>query len=250
MAESESKKGNQFKGKEKYVKDVFTEIADDYDEMNNVMSLCMINSWHKFMIKKAGDINGKKCLDVGTGTGEIAFQIARKANPLSTIIGVDITPHMLEIAKKKEMKLNLPIKVDWRIGDALNLDIPDNSIDLVTSGYMLRNVCDIFKALSEMYRVVVPGGKVIVAELSKPKNRILLLGYNIYMKRVRRCGYNHDKGKIIDGRQSAYEWLESSIEGFPYGEDMIKIFREVGFKDIRCYTKSMGAVSIYTATKQ
>ncbi|MCQ2086100.1 MAG: ubiquinone/menaquinone biosynthesis methyltransferase [archaeon] len=250
MVEIGSKKGNQFEGKEKYVKDVFTEIADDYDEMNDVMSLRMIHSWHKFMIKKAGDIYGKKCLDIGTGTGEIAFQIAKEAGPFSTIIAVDITPHMLEVAKKKETRLNLPVKIDWRIGDALKLDIPDNSIDLVTSGYMLRNVTDISKALSEMYRVVVPGGKVVVAELSKPKNRILLLGYDMYMKRVRKCGHDHDRGKVIDGRQPAYEWLESSIEGFPYGEDMIKIFEESGFVDTKCYTKSMGAVSIYTATKQ
>ncbi len=248
MAE-ELKKGNQFEGKEEYVKDVFTEIADYYDEMNDIMSMGMVQGWHRFMMKKAGDISGKKCLDVGTGTGEIAFHVARKAGPGSTVIGVDITPRMLELAEKKEKDLDLPVKIDWRVGDALDLDFEDGTFDLVTSGYMLRNVTDILKAVSEMHRVLAPGGKVVVAELSKPKNRIVRYFYNIYMKRIKKYGRKYDKGESIDGRQPAYDWLTSSIEGFPYGEDMVKIFREAGFENARYHVKSFGAVNIYVASK-
>ena len=247
--EEELKKGVQFEGKEEYIKDVFTEIADYYDEMNEIMSMHMVQGWHKFMMRKAGDIAGKRCLDVGTGTGEIAFHVARTAGPGSTVIGVDITPRMLELAAKKERELDLPVKIDWRVGDALNLDIPDDSVDLVTSGYMLRNVTDIQKAVCEMHRVLAPGGRVVVAELSKPKNGVIRFFYNIYMKRVKRYGRKYDKGKSIDGRQSAYEWLTASIEGFPYGEDMVKIFRKAGFEDARFYVKSFGAVNIYMGTK-
>ena len=185
MAEEELKTGVQFEGKEEYIKDVFTEIADYYDEMNEIMSMHMVQGWHKFMMRKAGDIHGKRCLDVGTGTGEIAFHVARTAGEGSTVVGVDITPRMLELAARKESELDLPVKIDWREGDALNLDFPDGSFDLVTSGYMLRNVCDIQKAVSEMHRVLAPGGKVIVAELSKPKNGVIRFFYNIYMKRVK-----------------------------------------------------------------
>ena len=92
MTEEELKKGNQFEGKETYVKDVFTEIADYYDEMNEIMSMHMVQGWHKFMMRKAGDISGKRCLDVGTGTGEIAFHVARKAGTEGKVVGVDITP--------------------------------------------------------------------------------------------------------------------------------------------------------------
>lgn len=249
MVEEELKKGNQFEGKEEYIKDVFTEIAEYYDEMNEIMSMGMVQGWHKFMMKKAGDIHGKRCLDVGTGTGEIAFHVARTAGVGSEVIGVDITPRMLELAAIKEAELDLPVKIDWRVGDALALDIEDNSVNLVTSGYMLRNVTDILQAVSEMHRVLAPGGKVIVAELSKPKNPIVRFGYNIYMKRVKRMGRKYDKGKSIDGRQSAYEWLTTSIEGFPYGEDMVKVFRKAGFDDARFYVKSFGAVNIYVGTK-
>ncbi|MBR7153183.1 MAG: ubiquinone/menaquinone biosynthesis methyltransferase [Candidatus Methanomethylophilaceae archaeon] len=250
MAEEELKKGTQFEGKEEYIKDVFTEIADYYDEMNDIMSMGMVQGWHKFMMRKAGDISGKKCLDVGTGTGEIAFHVARTAGPGSTVIGVDITPRMLELAEKKESELDLPVKIDWRVGDALKLDFEDDTFDLVTSGYMLRNVCDILQAVTEMHRVLAPGGKVIVAELSKPKNAIVRFGYNIYMKRVKRMGRKYDKGKSIDGRHSAYEWLTTSIEGFPYGEDMVKVFKRAGFDDAHFYVKSFGAVNIYVGTKK
>jgi len=249
MTEEELKKGVQFEGKEAYVKDVFTEIAEYYDEMNEIMSMHMVQGWHKYMMRKAGDIKGKRCLDVGTGTGEIAFHVARTAGPGSTIVGVDITPRMLELAAKKESELGLPVKIEWKEGDALNLDIPDNSFDLVTSGYMLRNVTDIQKAVSEMYRVLAPGGKVVVAELSKPDNRFIRFFYDIYMKSIKKKGRKYDKGKAIDGKQPAYDWLTSSIEGFPYGEDMVKIFRKAGFKDATFHVKSFGAVNIYVGSK-
>ena len=249
MAEEELKKGNQFEGKEEYIKDVFTEIADYYDEMNDIMSMGMVQGWHRFMLKKAGNISGKRCLDVGTGTGEIAFHVARTAGAGSTVVGVDITPKMLELAERKEKEMDLPVKIDWRVGDALKLEFEDGSFDLVTSGYMLRNVTDILQAVSEMHRVLAPGGKVVVAELSKPKNAVVRFFYNIYMKRVKRYGRKYDKGKSIDGRQSAYQWLTTSIEGFPYGEDMVKVFRKAGFEDARYYVKSFGAVNIYVGTK-
>lgn len=245
----ELKKGNQFEGKEEYVKDVFTEIADYYDEMNEIMSMHMVQGWHKFMMRKAGDISGKRCLDVGTGTGEIAFHLARTAGADSTVVGVDITPRMLELAARKEKDLVLPVSIDWRVGDALNLDIPDDSFDVVTSGYMLRNVTDIQRAVSEMHRVLAPGGKVVVAELSKPKNSVIRFFYNIYMRRIKKQGRKFDKGKSIDGKQPAYDWLTSSIEGFPYGEDVVKIFRAAGFEDARFYVKSFGAVNIYVGSK-
>lgn len=247
--EEELKKGNQFEGKETYVKDVFTEIAEYYDEMNEIMSMHMVQGWHRFMMKKAGDISGKRCLDVGTGTGEIAFHVARKAGENGRVVGIDLTPKMLDLARRKEAELDLPCGIEWVVGDALSLPYEDGSFDLVTSGYMLRNVTDIQKAVSEMHRVLAPGGRVVVAELSKPDNSVIRFFYNIYMKRIKRKGRKYDKGKSIDGKQPAYDWLTSSIEGFPYGEDMVRIFRKAGFEDARFYVKSFGAVNIYVGTK-
>ncbi len=244
-------KGNQFEGKQEYVQDVFNEIAEYYDKMNGIMSMGMVRGWHKFMFKKAGDITGKTLCDVGCGTGEISFMAAERVGKDGTVIGVDITPGMLAMARKKMGTMDLPVQVDFREGDALNMNFDDDTFDVVTSGYMLRNVTDIQQAVNEMYRILKPGCKVIVAELAKPKNRILRFGYNIYVFHiVPFLGRRYDKGKKIDGKQPAYDWLTSSLEGFPHGNDMVVIFKKAGFSDAKFYSKSMGAVNIYVGTKK
>ncbi|NLL94609.1 MAG: ubiquinone/menaquinone biosynthesis methyltransferase [Thermoplasmatales archaeon] len=243
-------KGNQFEGKGDYVKDVFSDIAPYYDRMNDVMSIGMIKRWHRFMFKKAGPIEGFEVLDVGTGTGEIAFMSARKVGPGGKVTGLDITPGMLAMAERKMGTLDLPREVEFVVGDALDLPYEDSSFDLVTSGYMLRNVTDIPLALSEMRRVLKPGHRAVLAELAKPKNRIALWGYNLYMgKVIPWLGRRRDKGKVIDGVMPAYDWLTSSIEGFPHGDDMVELLLEAGFSEARYHSRSLGAVNIYVAVK-
>ena len=248
---TEEQIGNQFEGKEEYVKDVFEEIAEYYDKMNGIMSMGMVKGWHKFMFKKAGDISGKQVCDVGTGTGEIAFMAAERVGTEGQVYGVDITPGMIAMAKKKMPEKGLPKDVDFRVGDALAMEFDDNTFDLVTSGYMLRNVCDIPKAIEEMHRILRPGGHVIVAELSMPKNRVVRWFHNIYVFHIIPIfGRRYDKGKKIDGRDSAYEWLMKSREGFPHGDEMVQVFRDAGFRDARFYSKTFGAVNIYYGTKE
>lgn len=242
--------GNQFEGKETYVKDVFEDIAPYYDKMNDIMSMGMVKGWHKFMFKKAGDITGFNCADIGCGTGEITFMTSERIGENGHVKGIDITPGMLEMAKIKLKDLDLPDNIEFEVGDALNLQYDDNTFDLVTSGYMLRNVTDIPQAVREMYRVLKPGRKIVVAELAKPKNKLLLFGYNIYVfKIVPWYGRHFDKGKVIDGKMPAYDWLTSSLEGFPHGEPMVQIFKDAGFTDAKFYIKSFGAVNIYVGTK-
>ena len=239
--------GIQFEGKDVYVKDVFTEISSYYDEMNDIMSMGMIKRWHKFMMKKLGDLEGKKCLDVGTGTGEIAFLMASRGG---NVTGIDLTPAMIELAEKKMTEKNLP-KADLMVGDALDLPFEEGTFDCVTSGYMLRNVNDVQKAIDEMYRVLDHGGKVVVAEMATPDNRFIRYFYNLYMKnRVQKIGRKYDKGEKIDGKMPAYDWLVNSIKGFPHGEVMAEKFRKAGFKDVKAHSKNFGAVNIYEGTKE
>lgn len=243
-------KGNQFSGKEDFVKEVFTEIADYYDEMNDIMTMGMIRGWHHFMMKKAGDLSGKRCLDIGTGTGEIAFHLAERVGTDGEVVAVDITPRMIDLAKDKMASKDLPKEVRFMIDDALDLDQEGSSFDLVTSGYMLRNVTDIQRALEEMHRVLKDGGMAVVAELAQPRNRFLRFFYDLYIKhRVIRHGRRFDHGKDIGGKMPAYDWLTKSIEGFPFGSEMAQLFRDAGFRDVRYHVKSMGAVNIYVAVK-
>ncbi|MDR2846581.1 MAG: ubiquinone/menaquinone biosynthesis methyltransferase [Candidatus Methanoplasma sp.] len=251
MADETKLNGTQIDGKEEYVKDVFTEIASYYDEMNDLMSMGMIKGWHKFMMKKAGDLSSKKCLDIGTGTGEIAFLLATRAGTEGSVTGVDITPKMLELAEEKMKGRNLPKPVKFDVGDALALQYGNDSFDVVTSGYMLRNVTDIQKAVDEMYRVLRPGGRAVVAELCKPDNRVVRFFYDAHLKHhVTKLGRKYDKGESIDGKQPAYDWLTSSVEGFPHGKVMTEKFTNAGFKDARFYVKTFGAVNIYTGRKE
>lgn len=250
MANEIKSNGTQFEGKEEYVKEVFTEIADYYDEMNEIMTIGMVTGWHKFMLKKVQPVNGKRCIDIGTGTGEIAFMVAEGAGVEGSVIGVDITPKMLELAEKKMNSKELPRPVLFEVGDALDLKYDDNSFDIVTSGYMLRNVCDVQKAIDEMYRVLAPGGKVIVADLAKPDNRVIRYFYELYIKhRVTRIARRYDGGKSIDGKQPAYDWLTSSVEGFPHGNVMVEKFKNAGFKNAKYYSKNFSAVNIYYGEK-
>ncbi|MCQ2052528.1 MAG: bifunctional demethylmenaquinone methyltransferase/2-methoxy-6-polyprenyl-1,4-benzoquinol methylase UbiE [archaeon] len=242
--------GNQFDGKEKYVKDVFQSIATRYDKVNNIMSVGMIKHWHKFMFKKAGNISGFHVADVGCGTGEITLMASKKVGKNGAVKGIDITLEMLEIARAKERNMNLFKNIEWVIGDALNIQYPDNTFDLVTSGYMLRNVTDIPKAISEMFRILKPKHKVIIAELAMPKNKIFRFVHNIYVfKIVPWYGRHFNDGKIIDGKMAAYDWLTLSLKNFPYGDDMVKILKEKGFTDTKFYSKSFGAINIYVGTK-
>lgn len=251
MKNEDKSNGTQFEGKEEYVVDVFTEIASYYDEMNDIMTMGMIKGWHRFMMKKSGDLSGKRCLDVGTGTGEIAFSLAESAGQDGEVVGVDITPKMLELADKKMQSLNLPKQVRFEQGDALNLNYDDCSFDVVTSGYMLRNVTDVQKAIGEMYRVLAVGGVAVVAELAKPDNRLVRCFYDFYIKhRVVKFGRRYDNGKNIDGKLPAYDWLTSSVEGFPHGKSMAGKFTAAGFEDVRYYVKSFGAVNIYVGFKK
>ena len=113
---SEELKGNQFEGKETYVKDVFDEIAEYYDKMNEIMSIGMVKGWHKFMFKKAGDITGFKVCDIGCGTGELSFMAAERVGPTGEVIGIDLTPAMLRMAEKKMAVLNERRREDRKYG--------------------------------------------------------------------------------------------------------------------------------------
>ena len=151
----------------------------------------------------------------------------------------------------KQTERNLPNPVKFEVGDALDLQYPEGSFSVVTSGYMLRNVTDVQKAIDEFYRVLEHGGKAVIAEMATPDNRVVRYFYNLYMKhRVQKIGRKYDKGESIDGHGPAYDWLVNSIRGFPHGEVMAEKFRKAGFKTVVVHSKNFGAVNIYEAVKE
>jgi demethylmenaquinone methyltransferase/2-methoxy-6-polyprenyl-1,4-benzoquinol methylase len=199
------------------------------------------------MIKQVYELVPSKSLvlELAGGTGSISVAISKKVR---NVLCTDISESMLKVAKKKSKHLK---NISFATENIYNISQPDNSFDVVTSGYMLRNVTDIQRTIDEMYRVLKPGGRAVVAELSKPNNRVIRFFYELYMKhRVYWLGRRYDKGKQIGGKYSAYEWLSSSVEGFPKGKEMTEKFQKAGFSESAYFVKSMGAVNIYLGIKK
>lgn len=240
---------NQFVGKDKYVKDLFNTIAPSYDNMNMVMTWGMLPIWQKLMLKKAELKKGDKAVDICCGTGELAMKQANLVGNNGEVCGLDFSANMLEVgkAKAKERKIS---NLKFYQGDALELPFADNTFNVATNGYALRNVLDIKKAISEMRRVVVSGGRVVCLEASRPQNKLIRLGFDLYFfKMIPLIGRFVDKGKSIDDKYPAYTWLPESLKNFPNQEQIKQIFIEVGLKDVRYYSLLGGASTIYVGIK-
>ncbi|MGI5825051.1 MAG: ubiquinone/menaquinone biosynthesis methyltransferase [Bacillota bacterium] len=246
----QQKIGVQFEGKEDYVQEVFDDISPFYDKMNNIMTFGMVKNWQNFLMKKTCLKPGESALDVGTGTGEMAFELAELVGSEGSVSALDLSPDMLKTAKQKAKSLDLPCEVNFVQGNALELPYDDNTFDGATSGFALRNVTDIQRVISEMRRVVKPGKKVVCIEIAEPKFILFKLGFRFHFRKiVPFVGRFFDKGKSIQGRQPAYTWLRDSFNGFPYGEDMAKIFRAAGLQEVKYFPKCLGSVNIYEGTK-
>lgn len=244
--------GRQFPGKEEYVREVFGAIAPIYDLMNTVMTLGLVKRWRKALLARINPEAGAKVLDVGTGTGEMAFLLADLTGPGGEVWGVDFSPHMLVLARRKMAARFRPggsAPLTFLTGDALALPLPGESFHYVTSAFVLRNVNDIPLALREMVRVCKPGGQVICLDISRPPGfwgRCFDLWFHGMIPKLGRLA---GKGKAVRGRAPAYKWLSESLHSFPQGEDMAGVFRECGLRDVSFEPLSGGLSTLYWGFK-
>ena len=249
------KRGQQFEGKEEYIKGIFNEIAPRYDMMNRVMTGGLVKKWRRIALELSDLRPGDKALDVGTGTGELAFLLADRAGPAGEVAGVDISEKMLNIAREKlhlkREKAGVRPQVSFITGDALNLPFPDDCFDCVMTGFALRNMSDIILAIREMVRVVKTGGRVVCLEISEPFNPLLRAGFKIYFYHfIPLLGRLVDRGRRISGRAPAYTWLAQSLREFPQGEELAALFREAGLEKVRYFPLSGGVVTVYAGVKK
>ncbi len=228
-------------GKKEQVATMFNNISGKYDLLNRVLSGGIDIIWRKKAIGELKKDAPKYILDIATGTGDFAIQ-ALSLNP-DKIIGVDISSGMLEVGKKKIEKQGLQHKIELRLGDSEKLDFPDGHFDAITVAFGVRNFEDLKKGLENMYRVLKPGGKVVILEFSQPEGFFKHL-YNFYSKFIL-----PKIGRLVSKDKSAYTYLPESVEQFPYGKDFVKILESVGFKSSKCRTLSFGISSIYTGIK-
>lgn len=229
--------------KKNQVADMFDSIAHRYDFLNRFLSAGIDVRWRKKAIGYLKELHPKNVLDVATGTADVALMTEKILKP-AAITGIDISDGMLEIGRKKIKEKGLDAVIQLYNGDSADIKYPDNSFDAVTVAFGVRNFQQLEKGLSEILRVLRPGGRLVVLEFSRPKKPIIKGFYNFYMKSV-----SPNIAKIFSKNKNAYAYLDASIQKFPEGKNFTDILEKVGYKNIVNKPLSLGICSIYCGTK-
>jgi demethylmenaquinone methyltransferase/2-methoxy-6-polyprenyl-1,4-benzoquinol methylase len=187
---------------------------------------------------------GDAALDVCTGTGDLAFELARRVGKTGSVVGSDFSAPMLHLAEKKRYSSSDRGGVRFTLADTMALPFPDNTFDAVTVGFGIRNVSDIPQGLREMVRVLRPGGRAVILEFSQPKNPLFALLYRWYSFTLLPFF-----GGLISGRRSAYEYLPSSVAAFHSREEIAAMLNEAGVDNVRIKELAFGAVVVHAGTK-
>jgi demethylmenaquinone methyltransferase / 2-methoxy-6-polyprenyl-1,4-benzoquinol methylase len=235
---------------EKKVKDIFSSISGKYDLANTLLSLGIEKYWRKrFSSYIKGD--EKRILDACCGTGMSTFsmlnKIPEKNIRQTKIFGIDFSKEMLEIAKKRLLKLELPKdnpKISFLEADTSNTAFEDNYFDLITVAFGLRNIVERDKAIEEFYRITAPEGRLLIMEFNLPQKGIFSKLYRFYLNRILIT-----MGKIITGERDAYRHLAESIREFPDPEIIKDKLKKAGWKSIYTQSMTMGICVIYCAKK-
>ncbi|MCW3112749.1 MAG: 2-heptaprenyl,4-naphthoquinone methyltransferase MenG [Segetibacter sp.] len=230
--------------KKQQVADMFDKIAFRYDFLNRFLSAGIDVSWRKKAIKQLRSLHPQTVLDVATGTGDVAI-LAHKILHPKKITGIDISEGMLEIGRKKIEKLGLQNGIELLKGDSETINFPDNNFDAITVAFGVRNYQNLEKGLSEMLRVLKPGGKLVVLEFSRPKQLLFKGIYNLYMNSIA-PGF----GKLIAKNKDAYQYLNDSVQRFPEGQQFLDILKNVGFSSTYSKVLTLGICSIYCGSKE
>ncbi len=241
------KKITPYKGSKKTKKEqvtkMFDTISNEYDSLNRVISFGIDIKWRNKVVKIVKGTNPKKVLDIATGTGDLAINLCKTT--AEKIIGLDISSGMLEIGKAKIKKLHLENKIELVLADSEKIPFENNSFDAITVAFGVRNFEDLEKGLSEIYRVLKPGGVFVVLETSVPTRTPYRQGYNFYSTKILPT-----IGKLFSKDKSAYKYLSNSAANFPYGKIFNNILKKIGFIDVKNMPQTFGVASIYTARKK
>jgi demethylmenaquinone methyltransferase/2-methoxy-6-polyprenyl-1,4-benzoquinol methylase len=229
-------------GKKQEVRQMFNNIAHRYDFLNHFLSAGIDYSWRRKAINIIGENHPKTILDVATGTGDLAIA-ALKINP-EKIIGIDIAADMVEVGVQKIKKKKLQDIIHLQTGDSENLEFPSETFDAVMVAFGVRNFENLKKGLSEMHRVLKPGGQILILEFSQPSKFPVKQFYSFYFRYIL-----PSLGKIISGDKSAYTYLHDSVEVFPYGQKFMDILKETGFTNTFHKSLTFGIASIYSGLK-
>lgn len=229
--------------KKEQVAGMFDDIAYRYDFLNRFLSGGLDVGWRKKALGYLKELHPQKILDVATGTADVAIMASALLKP-NRIVGIDISDGMLEIGRQKVARLNLENTIELLNGDSETINFENDTFDAVTVAFGVRNFQNLEKGISEIFRVLRPGGKLVVLEFSKPKLPLVKSFYNLYMKVV-----TPNMGKLFSKNRSAYQYLDESIRKFPEGNEFVRILDNTGYINTQCKPLSLGICSIYCGEK-
>ena len=236
----------QLRGDEKarYVAAMFDRISHRYDLLNTVMSGGMHHLWRRKAVSLAIQDGQGEALDVATGTGDFALDLARRPG-IRRVVGLDFAPKMLPLARDKAQKRGLSHRVHWMLGDALALPFSDDHFLCVTVGFGLRNFADKEAALREMTRVVMPGGRVVILDILPLGDR----GIFHRLQRVYFRGVVPQLGALLAGSKEAYTYLPDSVDSFLSAQQLAGMMESVGLQRVRYQMMGLGALALHVGER-
>ena len=220
---------------------MFDRIAQHYDAANRAISMGMDRGWRRKAVQLLKPFRGGRYLDVGTGTGDLVFEILNQSAHV-LVDGIDPAERMLAIARDKAARRGVGDTVSFISGDALDLPMESETYDGIVSGFCFRNIERRQMALEEMRRVLKPGGMLVILEATYPESALIRLGYRLYTPLVPWVGR-------LMGGGSAYRYLVDSIEDFPKPENVTDMFSAAGFCHVQCTPLTFGTVCIFSGKK-
>ena len=226
------------------IRAMFDEIAPSYDKLNHIMSLDVDKLWRRHALKEIVDGTPQQILDVACGTGDSTIVTAKAAAPGSQVIGADISEGMMALVMDKACAAGVQDRVSLQVADGENLPFEEASFHRVTCAFGIRNFEHKELGLKEFYRVLKPGGKAVILELSVPRNPVVRWLYDLYFLHVLPW-----IGGRISGDKAAYKYLPASVHAFPAPEVFQQMMRDAGFRAVRHRPFSQGLCRMYVGEK-
>jgi demethylmenaquinone methyltransferase/2-methoxy-6-polyprenyl-1,4-benzoquinol methylase len=224
-------------GKRRYVRSLFATIADRYDLITRLLSYGQDRRWKRRLVSMAAPEAGLVALDLATGTGDIAFALARRG---ARVFGLDLTPRMIVLARRKGSRTETG--PSFLVGDMLALPFPEGAFDLVTTGYGLRNVPDLTAAIDEIRRVLKPGGRVLSLDFDRPQNPLVRSAYLLYLSIV-----GGALGWTLHRDPDTYRYIPASIRNYPGAEAVARLMEARGFTRATWHRVLGGLMAIHCA---
>jgi demethylmenaquinone methyltransferase / 2-methoxy-6-polyprenyl-1,4-benzoquinol methylase len=224
-----------------YVRAMFDAIAPRYDLLNGLLSLSLHHRWRRVAADLARLRLGDRALDVCTGTGDFALELARRVGESGKVVGTDYSEGMLTLGRQKMLRRSSDIALEW--ADTEELPFEDSSFDATVVAFGIRNVADIDRGIREMARVTKPGGRVVILEFTQPKSLLVALGYGVYQKMMPVLG------GLVAGKSGAYAYLPASIGVFDTRGKLVERLESAGLTEITVTDLNLGTVAVHAATK-